>query len=59
MTKKELEKKLKADGWTIEHGAKHDLATKEGIRTKITIPRHKGDIPIGTANSILKAAGLK
>lgn len=26
MTKKELEKRLKENGWTIEHGAKHDLA---------------------------------
>lgn len=26
---------------------------------KVTIPNHKGDIPKGTANSILKQAGLK
>ncbi|WP_235811175.1 type II toxin-antitoxin system HicA family toxin [Syntrophomonas wolfei] len=30
---------------------------KPGI--KIPIPRHKKEIPIGTLNNILKAAGLK
>ena len=60
MTKRELEKILKENGWVITHGKAHDQATnpeKSGI--KIPIPRHKGDIPKGTANSILKAAGLR
>ncbi|MFP3042151.1 type II toxin-antitoxin system HicA family toxin [Treponema primitia] len=26
---------------------------------KVTVPSHKGDIPIGTAHSVLKQAGLK
>lgn len=59
MTKKELEKILKKEGWKIVSGAKHDMAVKKGTSTKIPIPRHKGDIPKGTANSILKDAGLK
>ena len=59
MTKKELERLLKNAGWKIISGARHDMAVKEGTSTKIPIPRHKGDIPIGTANSILKDAGLK
>lgn len=49
MTKRELEKILKQNGWEIINGTS----------TKIPIPRHKGDIPAGTANSILKDAGLK
>ena len=60
ITKRELEQLLKANGWDIVHGKAHDLATnpeKPGI--KIPIPRHKGDIPKGTAQSIIKAAGLK
>ena len=60
MTKSELEKMLKSNGWEISHGKAHDQAThsdKPGI--KIPIPRHKGDIPKGTVNSILKDAGLK
>ena len=60
MTERELLKLLKQNGWHIEEGSRHHLATnlnKPGI--KIPIPRHKKDIPIGTLNNILKAAGLK
>jgi len=60
MTETELKRKLKKAGWTITHGKAHDQATnpqKPGM--KISIPRHKGDIPKGTANSILKDAELK
>lgn len=60
MTNRELIKLLKQNGWYIKEGSKHHLATnpeKTGI--KIPIPRHKGDIPTGTLNNILKAAGLK
>ena len=60
MTAKELIKKLKAAGWTITQGGNHALAThpeKPGV--KIPIHRHTGDIPTGTLNGILKAAGLK
>ena len=60
MTTKELKRKLIADGWFIKQGAGHEMATnpnKPGV--KIPIPRHKGDIPPGTLNSILKESGLK
>ena len=60
MTEREILKLLKENGWDIEEGSKHHLATnpkKPG--TKIPIPRHRKDIPIGTINNILKAAGLK
>ena len=60
MTEREIIKLLKDNGWYIEEGSKHHLATnpnKPGI--KIPIPRHRKDIPIGTINNILKAAGLK
>jgi predicted RNA binding protein YcfA (HicA-like mRNA interferase family) len=60
MAKLELERKLKKAGWTVTHGKAHDLATnpeKPGV--KITIPRHGGDIPKGTAMSILKDAGIQ
>ncbi|MCC8170149.1 MAG: type II toxin-antitoxin system HicA family toxin [Oscillospiraceae bacterium] len=59
MTKRELEKILKQNGWRIISGARHDMAIKDGTNVKIPIPRHKGDIPLGTANNILKDAGLK
>jgi predicted RNA binding protein YcfA (HicA-like mRNA interferase family) len=59
MTKRELERILKDAGWVIISGTRHDMAVKDGCNTKIPIPRHKGDIPKGTANNILKDAGLK
>jgi len=60
MTKRELEQKLLKAGWVITHGKAHDQATNlymPGV--KISIPRHSGDIPKGTAKSILKDAGLE
>jgi predicted RNA binding protein YcfA (HicA-like mRNA interferase family) len=60
MTKLEMVKKLRKAGWVITHGNKHDLATNPVMPgVKITIPRHGGDIPVGTAEAILKEAGLK
>ena len=29
------------------------------MTVKVTVPNHKGDIPIGTVRAILKQAGLK
>ena len=60
MTKRELEKKLLKAGWVITHGKAHDQATnpqKPGV--KIPIPRHAGDMPKGTVQSILKDAELE
>ena len=59
MTYTELWKKLKKAGWTQMHGAKHDMAVNPNTNQAIAIPRHKGDIPIGTAKAILRQAGLK
>lgn len=57
MTKLELERKFRKAGWTFKHGKRHDLAISPSGQ-KIAIPRHKGDIPKGTALAILKEAGL-
>ncbi|MCL2086843.1 MAG: type II toxin-antitoxin system HicA family toxin [Oscillospiraceae bacterium] len=60
MTNTELRKKLRKAGWVITSGGAHDQAKNLNYPgVKIAIPRHKGDIPKGTANSILKEAGLK
>lgn len=60
MTFNELDRLLKADGWELKNvrGSHFQYIhlTKPG---KVTVPSHKGDIPKGTANSILKQAGLK
>ena len=57
---KELIKIVKEDGWVLfsvtgsHHQFKH--ATKKG---KVTIPHPKKDVPMGTAHSIFRQAGLK
>lgn len=60
MTSKELERLINNDGWIIDstRGShrQYKHPTKKG---EVTIPWHKGDIPKGTLNSILKQAGLK
>ncbi|HBG35047.1 MAG: hypothetical protein A2X70_01805 [Alphaproteobacteria bacterium GWC2_42_16] len=58
MTKHELEKLLKNKGFEKRSGGKHDIWIKKGF-PPISVPRHKGDIPLGTLRSIQKAAGLK
>jgi predicted RNA binding protein YcfA (HicA-like mRNA interferase family) len=57
MTRLELERKFKKAGWSLQHGKRHDLFVSPSGQ-KIALPRHKGDIPKGTALAILKEAGL-
>ena len=57
MTKREIEKLLKQAGFKKRSGGKHDIWIKEGS-PPIPVPRHKGDIPIGTAKSILSSENL-
>ena len=60
MTFKEIEKLIKADGWVYENTrGSHYYYSHPTKKGKVTVPNHKGDIPKGTANSILKQAGLK
>ena len=60
MTVREILKILNNDGWQIilSKGSHIQLKhpTKQG---KVTVPNHKGDIPMGTLSSIYKQAGLK
>lgn len=59
MKRREIDKKLKAAGWIITLGKRHDMAKhpkKPGI--KIPLPRHK-EINEYTAQGILEQAGLK
>lgn len=60
MTFKEMEKLLKADGWVLKSIVGSHFQYIHPIKCgKVTVPNHKGDIPKGTENSILKQAGLK
>lgn len=57
---RELEKIVMDDGWFLSdvRGSHHQYrhSTKPG---KVTIPNHRGDIPLRVVNSVLKQAGLK
>ena len=60
MTAKEIEKIIIADGWKLVsiNGSHHNYIHPEK-KGRVTIPFHKGDIPIGTLKYIYKQAGLK
>jgi len=51
MTKKEILKILKKSGFKKVREGKHEIWKKDSVI--IPIPRHKGDIPNGTARNIL------
>lgn len=59
-TPEEMERIILKDGWKFKSQTgshKHYIhPVKPG---KVTIPFHKGDLPKGTENAILKQAGLK
>ncbi len=58
MKRRDIDKALRKAGWTITHGANHDLAEHPGKPgVKIPIPRHK-EIKESTGRGILEDAGL-
>ena len=60
MRVRELEKILKEDGWYVVKQVGSHRQYKHPVKSgKVTIPIHSGDLDKGTANSVLKQAGLK
>ena len=60
MRAEEIEKLIVADGWIFKtQKGSHRHYKHPDKRGKVTIPFHKGDLDKGTANSILKQAGIK
>lgn len=60
MTVKDVMKLLLSDGWTLKATRGSHLQYAHPQKPgKVTLPNHKGDLPPGTLNSILKQAGLK
>lgn len=60
MTVRELQKIISKDGWYLEKQVGSHMQYKHSTKSgKVTIPNHRGDVNIKTANSILKQAGLK
>lgn len=59
MKRRDIDKILKAAGWEITPGKKHDMAKHPKMPgVKIPLPRHK-EINEYTAQGILEEAGLK
>jgi predicted RNA binding protein YcfA (HicA-like mRNA interferase family) len=60
LTAKDVIKLLEQNGWRLDSvkGSHHHF-THPDQKGKITVAVHKGDIPPGTLNHILKQAGLK
>lgn len=56
---RELEKTILNDGWYLVNVSGSHYQYKHPSKPgKVTIPNHRGDIPLRVANSILKQAGL-
>ena len=60
MKTSEMIKKLKEAGCIIiRHGGNHDVWRSPKTGKDFTVWRHSKEIPTGTANKIMKDAGLK
>lgn len=61
MKTSELIKQLKKNGChLVEHGKEHDKWYSENTGKAFRVPRHGSkEIPTGTANRIMKDAGVK
>lgn len=60
MKTSELEKLLKKNHSSlVRYGSRHNVWYSELTGKQFTVPRHKGEIPTGTVNNILKDAGIK
>lgn len=60
MNFKEIEKLIVSKGWYYHHtNGSHYIYKNNNINGIVILPRHKGDIPKGTLNSIMRQAGLK
>ena len=58
MTAKEVIKRLKAEGWEEREGRRHqNFSHPEKPESLVSVPRHKGDLPIGTLRNIDRQAG--
>lgn len=59
-TAKDLEKLIVADGWYfVRQVGSHRQYRHDSKPGTVTIPVHGGTVPIGTAMSILRQAGLR
>lgn len=53
MTRLVIDRKFRKAGWRIIHGKSHDQAVSP-TGQKVSLPRHRGDLAMGTVLNILK-----
>lgn len=56
MKRRDLIKKLEANGYKLEREGSHSIYVKDGFR-QVQVPKHK-ELNENTARAILKVAGL-
>ncbi|MCC8101152.1 MAG: type II toxin-antitoxin system HicA family toxin [Clostridiales bacterium] len=60
MKTSELRKLLKKGGcYIVRQGSNHTIWFSPVTNIQFAVPRHRGEIKTGTANNILKDAGIK
>lgn len=60
MTYRQLKKQLMAAGFRFYNASGHEWWINDKTGVRIRLPHtHKNEVPTGTANAILKQAGLK
>lgn len=60
ITFSEADRLVRARGWVLHHvKGSHHIYRKAGEMGVVTIPRHTGNLPVGTQMSIMRAAGIK
>ena len=60
MRSRDVIKKLKADGWTLQRvSGSHHIFAKDGVAEIITISHPKKDMTIGQLREAEKISGLK
>jgi predicted RNA binding protein YcfA (HicA-like mRNA interferase family) len=61
MTYQQLTRKLRALGCQFKRQSKgsHEIWTNPAKNLSTVIPNHRGDIPTGTLNAILKQLGIE
>ena len=59
-TERDIEKikrRLKKEGWVPREGQSHTVYKHPDKPGRVILPRHKGDLPTGTAKDIAREAG--
>jgi predicted RNA binding protein YcfA (HicA-like mRNA interferase family) len=59
LTAREVIRLLEKHGFVLDHSTgSHRLYYQPGTGRRVTVPFHRGDLPIGTLLAILKASGI-